>query len=102
MEPTKVGIREFRSGLAEYIASHTPVAVTRHGQTVGIFIPTPRPSQADLQAFAKASEALDKVLAQHPPLDIEQVMIEFKALRKAGKIDTATDRGAAPKKRVRA
>lgn len=100
MEPTKVGIREFRSGLAEYIASEAPVAVTRHGQTVGIFIPTPRPSQVDLHAFVKASEALDKVLALHPPLDIEQVMVDFKALRKAGKIDTVTGR-TAPKKRAR-
>ena len=101
MEPTKVGIREFRSGLAEYIASETPVTVTRHGQTVGVFIPTPTPSQADLIAFMKASEALDKVLAQHPPLDIEQVMIDFKALRKASKVDTAAGR-TAPEKRVRA
>jgi len=41
METTKVGIREFRSDLAEYIASSTPVAVTRHGQTVGYFILLP-------------------------------------------------------------
>jgi len=40
METAKVGIREFRAGLAEFIASDTPVAVTRHGQTVGYFIPT--------------------------------------------------------------
>ncbi len=39
MEAIKVGIREFRADLAEYIASSTPVAVTRHGQTVGYFIP---------------------------------------------------------------
>lgn len=38
MEATKVGIREFRADLAEYIAASTPVAVTRHGQTVGFFI----------------------------------------------------------------
>ena len=30
MENTKVGTREFRVGLAEYIASDKPVAVTRH------------------------------------------------------------------------
>ena len=40
MEATKVGMREFRSGLAEFIAAEAPVAVTRHGQTVGFFIPT--------------------------------------------------------------
>lgn len=39
MEATKVGIREFRADLAGYIAASSPVAVTRHGQTVGYFIP---------------------------------------------------------------
>ncbi|NCD20140.1 MAG: type II toxin-antitoxin system Phd/YefM family antitoxin, partial [Actinobacteria bacterium] len=42
-----VGIREFRAGLADYIASATPVAVTRHGQTVGWFIPTPATREAE-------------------------------------------------------
>jgi len=51
METTKVGIREFRSDLAEYIASSTPVAVTRHGQTVGYFIPTQGQIEADLAAL---------------------------------------------------
>ena len=53
MEATKVGIREFRADLAEYIASSTPVAVTRHGQTVGYFIPTRSDGDADL-TFAGA------------------------------------------------
>ena len=39
MEATKVGIREFRSAITEYIASGTPIAITRHGLTVGFFIP---------------------------------------------------------------
>jgi len=40
MEATKVGLREFRADLAEYIASSTPVAITWHGQTVGYVVPT--------------------------------------------------------------
>ena len=39
MKATKVGIREFRADLAEHIAASSPVAVTRHGQTAGYFIP---------------------------------------------------------------
>lgn len=38
---TSVGIREFRDGLADYIAAAEPVEVTRHGVTVGWFIPIP-------------------------------------------------------------
>ena len=33
-----VGIREFRENLASYIESPTPVAITRHGETV-LFAP---------------------------------------------------------------
>lgn len=85
MEATKVGIREFRADLAGYIASSTPVAVTRHGQTVGYFIPTQGQTEADLAALKKASEALDKLLdAQN--VDVESVVAEFKAAR--GKADS--------------
>jgi hypothetical protein len=88
METTKVGIREFRAGLAEYIASDKPVAVTRHGQTVGIFIPTPGPSQADLLALQRASARLKAVM----PLgegDVDGLVTDFKAARRAA---TATRR----------
>ncbi len=82
MDTTKVGIREFRAGLAEYIASDKPVAVTRHGRTVGIFIPTPGPSQADQLALAQASARLKAVL----PLDEDEVdalVKDFKVERRA-------------------
>ena len=80
METTKVGIREFRSDLAEYIASNTPVAVTRHGQTVGYFIPTQGQVEADLAALKKASKALDKLL-EAQGVDVEAVVADFKAAR---------------------
>ena len=54
MEATKVGIREFRAGMAEFIASSTPVAVTRHGQTIGYFIPTHGQAEADVAILKKA------------------------------------------------
>jgi antitoxin (DNA-binding transcriptional repressor) of toxin-antitoxin stability system len=55
MRTPKVGIREFRSGLAEYIAAATPVAITRHGHTVAYFIPTNTESEPDLAALKRAS-----------------------------------------------
>jgi len=82
METTKVGIREFRAGLPEYIASDKPVAVTRHGQTVSIFIPTPGPSQADLLALQQASVKLKAVM----PLgedEVDAMVTDFKAERRA-------------------
>ena len=53
----KVGIREFRDKLATYVLeSETPVAITRHGDTVGYFIPARRKrSEADKEALREAS-----------------------------------------------
>lgn len=81
MEPTKVGMREFRADLAEYIASSTPVAVTRHGQTVGYFIPTQGQVEADMAALKKASRALDKLL-EAQGVDVESVVADLNAARR--------------------
>lgn len=81
METAKVGIREFRADLAEYIASSTPVAVTRHGQTVGYFIPTHGQVEADLAALKKASKALDKLM-ETQGVDVDEVVTDFKAVRR--------------------
>lgn len=81
METTKVGIREFRADLAEYIASSTPVAVTRHGQTVGYFIPTQGQVDADVAALKKASKTLDRLLEARS-IDVDEVVAEFKVARK--------------------
>jgi DNA-binding protein H-NS len=81
MEATKIGIREFRAGIAEFIASSTPVAVTRHGQTVGYFIPTQGQVDADIAALKKASKTLDKLLAAKG-VDVEELVADFKAVRR--------------------
>jgi hypothetical protein len=81
METTKVGIREFRADMADYIASSTPVAITRHGHTIGFFIPTPAHADADLSALRKAGQALDKLLAKEA-VDVEGLVADFKVARK--------------------
>ena len=80
MEATKVGIREFRTDLAEFIAASTPVAVTRHGHTVGYFIPTQGQADADIAALRKASKTLDQMLAAQA-VDVEAVVADFKTAR---------------------
>lgn len=81
MEATKVGIREFRAGMAEFIASSTPVAVTRHGQTIGYFIPTHGQAEADVATLKKASKTLDRLVAAKG-VDVDAVVAEFKTVRK--------------------
>jgi antitoxin (DNA-binding transcriptional repressor) of toxin-antitoxin stability system len=82
METIKVGIREFRADLAEYIAASTPVAVTRHGQTVGYFIPAHGQSEGDVAALKKASKTLDRLLAEQG-VDVQELVSDFKAARTA-------------------
>jgi hypothetical protein len=44
----------------------TPFAVTRHGQTVGYYIPArSTPGEAERLSLQKAGEAVDQMLAEH-------------------------------------
>ena len=81
METKSVGIREFRAGLAEFIDSKQSVAVTRHGQTVGFFIPTARLSQADLQALRNAIEKRQAIMSLSED-DVDAAVRDFEVLRK--------------------
>jgi len=81
METKSVGIREFRSGLAEFIDGKQPVAVTRHGQTVGFFIPTARPALADVSALRDAANKLEAVLNLSED-EVEAAVRDFTTLRK--------------------
>jgi hypothetical protein len=81
MESTKVGIREFRENLSSYLESKTPVAITRHGATIGVYIPTrPEPSQADLEALRVAGEKMQELIAAAGTSE-DQIMADFKKLR---------------------
>jgi len=64
METVKVGMREFRDKLATYLLeSETPVAITRHGDTVGYYLPARRKrTEADKAAFEQAAARWQEVL----------------------------------------
>lgn len=82
MQTTKVGIREFRENLATYLESKKPVAITRHGATIGIFLPTrPKPSQADLEALRIAGEKMQQWIAEAGTSE-EELVADFERLRK--------------------
>ena len=52
-----------------------------HGQSVGYFIPTQGPVEADIAALKKASKTLDKLL-EAQGVDVESVVADFKAARR--------------------
>jgi antitoxin (DNA-binding transcriptional repressor) of toxin-antitoxin stability system len=82
MQATKVGIREFRENLASYLESKKPVAITRHGTTIGIYVPTkPKPSQADLEALRVAGEKMQELIAMAGTSE-DEIIADFKKLRR--------------------
>jgi antitoxin (DNA-binding transcriptional repressor) of toxin-antitoxin stability system len=81
MQTERVGIREFRENLSGYLESPTPVAITRHGETIGFYVPTRRrPSEADLEALRRAGDRLSELIAASGASE-EELVNEFKALR---------------------
>ena len=86
MRTTKVGIREFRENLADYLESKTPVAITRHGATIGIYVPTkPKPSQADLEALRTAGEKMQALIAAAGTGEGE-IIADFRKLRRERRV----------------
>jgi DNA primase len=81
MAALKVGVKEFRERIATYLESDTPVAVTRRGETLGIYVPTPkkRVKSADLAELKAAADRLAQELAD---VDEEQLVAEFKQARR--------------------
>ncbi|MDF1488997.1 type II toxin-antitoxin system Phd/YefM family antitoxin [Tessaracoccus caeni] len=79
---TTVGVREFRQGLADYIDQTEPVTITRHGQTVGLFIPVHRDRKADVAAYAEAAKKAEALLSEWGMTEDEAVA-EFDALRRS-------------------
>ena len=77
----RVGVREFRQDLADYLDSPTPVAITRHGQTVGYYIPARGGlDEQELLALKRAVEQLEALLAEHG-IGEDEVVREFRARR---------------------
>lgn len=87
METSSVGIREFRAALAEYIDGDTPVTVTRHGQTVGLFVPLRRPSAEDLKRLEAAAAKFRKAMPLSDD-DVEEMVADFDALRRGKPLPT--------------
>jgi len=84
MTTVKVGVREFRERIASFLESDIPVAVTRRGETLGVYIPTrrKRPKSADLSELKAAADRLAEALAD---VEEESLVTEFKQLRRREK-----------------
>lgn len=83
MATVKIGMREFRDNLATYLLeSDAPVAITRHGDTVGYFIPARRKrSDTERSAMTEAATRWQKVLAVEG-ISEDEVLADFEQWRK--------------------
>jgi hypothetical protein len=81
MATLKVGVREFREQIARFLESEMPVAVTRHGETLGVYVPTrrKRAKSADLSELKAAADRLAEALTD---VDEEELVTEFKQKRR--------------------
>jgi hypothetical protein len=65
-----------------YLESKTPVAITRHGETIGIYVPTkPKASQADLEALRVAGEKMQELIAAAGTTE-DRLVEDFQNLRR--------------------
>ena len=83
MDSLKVGIREFRSQLQHYLLEvGQPLAITRHGETIGFYIPTREKMGSDDQKALKvAAEKLDALL-ETSGVDPDEIIEEFNTKRR--------------------
>ena len=85
METEKVGIREFRENLSGYLEGGRPLAITRHGETLGFFIPAQKRSRkAELEAMQAAARDLDVMIGTWGASEGE-LMTEYKEIRQAAR-----------------
>lgn len=86
METLKVGIREFREKLASFLLeTDAPVAITRHGDTVGYYIPARRKrAEAERTALKEAAARLQEMLTAEG-ISEEEILKDFKRWRAGGR-----------------
>jgi PHD/YefM family antitoxin component YafN of YafNO toxin-antitoxin module len=83
METVKIGIREFREKLATYVlGAEAPLAITRHGDTIGYFLPARRKrTDAERAAFREAAARVQEDMAA-AGITEDEIMEDFKRWRK--------------------
>ena len=85
METEKIGMREFRQNLAGYLEAGKPLATTRHGETLGFYIPAQKKSRvAEVDAMRAGAKELDAMIAAWSAPE-DELIEEYKEIRRAGR-----------------
>ena len=78
---SRVGIRELRAKLASHLESVTPIEVTRHGRTIGLYIPLPQQAELDERERLLEAGRLMQSELERLGLKEEELSADFKAWR---------------------
>ncbi len=85
MKTEKIGMREFRENLAGYLEGGKPLAITRHGETLGFFIPAHKRSlTAEVEAMRAAAKDLDAMIATWGASE-DELIEEYKEIRRVSR-----------------
>ena len=85
METEKIGMRDFRENLAGYLEAGKPLAITRHGETLGFYIPARKKNhKAEIQAMRAAARELDSMIAAWGASE-DDLMRDVKELRRTSR-----------------
>lgn len=85
MDTEKIGMREFRENLAGYLEAGKPLAITRHGETLGFYIPAHKRSRkAEVEAMRAAAKELDSMIAEWGASE-DELMKEYQEIRRASR-----------------
>ena len=57
-----VGVREFRDHATSYLSGEEPVAVSKHGNVIGVYIPVKRDPERVQRALDRLGETVEAVL----------------------------------------
>ncbi len=77
MPAVRVGVREFRERIASFLESDTPVAVTRRGETLGIYVPARR-RREDTASASDLRAAADRLAEALADVDEEEFVADFR------------------------
>ncbi|EQD51202.1 prevent-host-death family protein [mine drainage metagenome] len=59
-----VGVREFRDHATMYLSGSDPVAVSKHGQVIGFYIPVEADREQARRALEQLGRSVEEILAE--------------------------------------
>ena len=70
-----VGVREFRDHATTYLSGSNPIAVSKHGQVIGFYLPVERDLEQAKRAIEKLGHSVEKILEETGMSEEELAML---------------------------